>query len=82
MAASILAIIFFCGYMIGYSNVNKDMHQRVTEAEMTTKNCLNKMAGWCDNKRFRLVDCGNDLQICICMSQNDVEDLKKNSKEN
>ena len=74
LAAVVLA--FFGGYTLGYADVDEDLHARVTTAETTTRNCLNKIEGWCDNKRFRLVDCGDDLQMCVCISQGEVQTLR------
>ena len=70
-------LIFFGGYNLGYANVSDNVRLRVSTAETTASNCLNKISGWCDNKRFRLVDCGSDLQVCICMSQGEVQGLRE-----
>jgi hypothetical protein len=78
-ALSIMAAVglaFFGGHTLGYSSADENMRLRTSTAETTADNCLKKMSGWCDNKRFRLVDCGNDLQVCVCMSQRDVQGLK------
>ena len=80
LSLAVLAVVglaFFGGYTLGYSDVDEDMRLRTTTAETTTRNCLNKMAGWCDNKRVRLVDCGDDLQVCVCMSQREVKGLRE-----
>ena len=76
-----IGLVFFGGHVTGYANAAKDMHLRVTTAETTTDNCLQKMAGWCDNKRFRLVDCEDDLQVCVCVSQREVQTLQDNGEE-
>ena len=84
LALAVLAVVglaFFGGYTVGYADVDKDMRSRTTTAETTTRNCLNKIAGWCDNKRVRLVDCGNDLQLCVCMSQGEVQTLRHQQEE-
>jgi len=77
----ILATTFFCGYTLGHSDIGKDTQLRVATAETTTRNCLNKIAGWCDNKRFRLVDCGDDLHACVCISQTEVQTLQQKPEE-
>ena len=76
-----VGLSFFGGYTLGYSNVDEDMRLRATTAETTANSCLIKLAGWCNNKRFRLVDCGNDLQVCVCMAQREVQDLRRNHEE-
>jgi len=76
-----VGLAFFGGYTQGYADVNEDMRNRVTTAETTTNNCLNKIAGWCDNKAIRLVDCGDDLQVCVCMSQREVKGLRQSPEE-
>ena len=81
VALALAGLAFFGGYTLGYSNAGEDMQLRVTSAEMTANNCLNKLEGWCDNKRFRLVDCGNDLQVCVCMSQGEVQAVRHQPEE-
>ena len=84
LALTVLAVVglaFFGGYTLGHADVDESMRLRTTTAETTTRNCLNKIAGWCDNKRFRLVDCGDDLQVCICMSQGEVQGLRQQPGE-
>jgi len=75
-------LVFFGGHITGYSSAADDMHSRVTTAESTASNCLQKMSGWCDNRRFRLVDCGSDLQVCVCMSQVEVQGLRSTEEIN
>ena len=81
-AAAAMGLTFFGGYTLGYSNVNEDVQLRATTAETTAGNCVRKIAGWCDNKRFRLVDCGNDLQVCVCMGQREVQVLRPGHEVN
>jgi|LWDU01.1.fsa_nt_gi hypothetical protein len=70
---AVSGLAFFGGYNLGYADADEDMRLRVSTAETTANNCLIKLAGWCNNKRFRLVDCGHDLQVCICMAQREVQ---------
>ena len=76
VASVVLLAVFSLGYNIGYHYVDENMRLRVTESETIANNCVKKINGWCDNKRFRLVDCGDDLQVCVCMSQRDVQALR------
>jgi len=80
VVTAIAALTFFGGYSLGYASVSKDMQLRTTTAETTASNCLKKLTGWCDNNRFRLVDCGDNLQVCVCMSQREVKSLRHDNK--
>mgnify|MGYP005833573355 CR=1 FL=1 len=73
----VAGLVFFGGYTLGYASVTEELELRTSTAETTANNCLQKLAGWCDNKRFRLVDCGDDLQVCVCMSQQEVQSFAK-----